>query len=53
MKPYGQKRRESPGRTLRGTSRPCPCCVLNGSHRKDRSLKKRERQAAKRALSAD
>ena len=27
MRTYGQTRNDSPGRNIRGTSRPCPCCT--------------------------
>jgi hypothetical protein len=43
MKPYGAKRRDCAQRFLKGTSRPCPCCIPKGGHMNHRS---RARQKA-------
>ncbi len=52
MKTYGEKRCESPGRTKRGTSRPCPCCCRVNPKDKtmQRVFRKRARQEARREI---
>lgn len=49
MKPYGQPRGAGSNRKLRGTPRPCPCCVTTESYTKSRHFKKRARWIAKQA----
>ena len=47
MKPYGQPKGAATNRKLRGTSRPCSCCIPHDSWSKSRRFKKRARQIAK------
>jgi len=50
MKAYGLERKESCNRTIRGTNRPCPCCVPRIQHVDPRSLRKRERNRGKKTI---
>ena len=54
MKAYGKKRKAAPKRNIRGTSRPCPCCIPPGSTKASggKVLKKRARRDAKAEVNA-
>lgn len=47
MKAYGKQRRDCANRTLKGTSRPCPCCEPVSSKSLRRGMKKRARRLSK------
>jgi hypothetical protein len=47
MKAYGKTRRDCANRNIKGTSRPCPCCIPRSRHRAGKDLKKKARRLAK------
>lgn len=55
MKAYGKSRRAATNRTIPGTSRPCPCCILGNGTKAGakKSLKKKARQQARKELSQE
>ena len=52
MKAYGKSRRDCANRHIRGTSRPCPCCIPSSAWRKVETMKKAARRAAKQEVRA-